>query len=117
MSTLRLLLVEDSEDDALLLLNDLADAGFQIDVVRVETVGEIERALDNDRWDIVIAAYSMPRFGALQALDVVQQRRLDIPFLIVSGTIGEDIAVAAMRAGAHDYILKGNLARLIPAVE
>ncbi|MBD2353100.1 PAS domain S-box protein [Tolypothrix sp. FACHB-123] len=114
---LRVLIVEDSEDDTLLLVRELRRAGYNLHYVRVDTADGMEAALNQELWDIVIADYSLPAFSGLDALKVVQKRKLDLPFIIVSGTIGEDIAVGAMKAGAHDYLIKGNLTRLVPAVE
>ncbi|MBF2063224.1 MAG: response regulator [Calothrix sp. C42_A2020_038] len=116
-SHLRILIVEDSEDDTLLTLRELRRGGYTLDYVRVDTPGTMESALNQQPWDIIIADYSMPAFSALEALKIIQNRKLDLPFIIISGTIGEDTAVAAMKAGAHDYLIKGNLARLVPAVE
>jgi two-component system, cell cycle sensor histidine kinase and response regulator CckA len=116
MTPLRVLIVEDSEDDLLLLLRELRRGDYTLDYVRVETAIEMQAALDRQAWDIVIADYTLPRFSAPAALELLQQQQQDLPFIIVSGTIGEDAAVAAMRAGAHDYLLKDNLARLLPAV-
>ncbi len=113
---LRVLIVEDSEDDALLLLLELRKGGFAADYERVETPEAMSDALRRREWDIVISDYVMPRFSGLDALHVLRESGLDVPFIIVSGNIGEDLAVEAMRAGAHDYILKGNPARLAPAV-
>ncbi len=113
---LHILIVEDSEDDLLLLLRELRHGGYTPDYVRVETATEMQAALDRQAWDIVIADYTLPRFSAPEALQLLQKHQ-DIPFIIVSGTIGEEAAVAAMRAGAHDYLLKNNLTRLVPAVE
>jgi two-component system, cell cycle sensor histidine kinase and response regulator CckA len=113
---LHILIVEDSEDDLLLLLRELRRGGYTPDHVRVETAAEMQAELDRQPWDIVIADYTLPRFSAPEALELLQQQQ-DIPFIIVSGTIGEEAAVAAMRAGAHDYLLKDNLTRLVPAVE
>jgi two-component system cell cycle sensor histidine kinase/response regulator CckA len=114
---LRLLLVEDSEDDAFLLVRELRRAGFEPAVERVETASAMQSALDRQPWDIVIGDYSMPHFGGVAALKLLRERGLDVPFIIVSGTIGEEKAVAAMRAGASDYVQKGNLTRLAPVIE
>jgi len=114
---LRLLLVEDSEDDAQLLVRELARAGFEPRVERVDTAAAMQRALDREQWDIVVGDYSMPQFGGAAALELLRARGLDIPFVIVSGTIGEERAVAAMRAGARDYVSKNNLKRLVPVME
>src|SRR6266571_8503573 len=87
-------------------------------VLLVEDSGEaMSAALDRQSWEVVIADYSMPRFSAPAALMLMKEKGLDLPFIIVSGTIGEAIAVAAMKSGAHDYLIKGQLARLVPAVE
>jgi PleD family two-component response regulator len=111
------LIVEDQDDDALMLLRVLQCAGYDLTFDRVDTAKALEAALDRQTWDIIIADYTLPKFNGLAALVHVKERGLDLPFIIVSGTSGEDIAVAAMKAGAHDYIMKNNLARLIPAVE
>jgi PleD family two-component response regulator len=113
---LRVLIIEDSEDDALLLLRALQRGGYAPTYTRVDTPAALQAALDREDWDIVISDYSMPHFSGLGALTLVKERGLDLPFLLVSGTIGEESAVAAMRAGAHDYLMKDNLARLAPAV-
>ncbi len=116
--SLRVLVVEDSEDDLLLLLRELRRGGYDVYSERVETPSTMQEALEQQSWDIVISDYTMPAFNALEALKILQnQALLDIPFIIVSGTIGEETAVAAMKAGAHDYLIKGNLTRLLPAVE
>uniref|UniRef100_B8HJX9 histidine kinase n=1 Tax=Cyanothece sp. (strain PCC 7425 / ATCC 29141) TaxID=395961 RepID=B8HJX9_CYAP4 len=114
---LRVLIVEDSEDDMLLTLRELRRGNYNLDYERVDTAVAMQAALDRHPWDIVIADYTLPAFSAPQALQLLQSQHLDIPFIIVSGTIGEETAVAAMKAGAHDYLTKGNLARLLPAVE
>jgi PAS domain S-box-containing protein len=114
---LRLLVIEDSEDDVLLLTRELKRGGYDPVFARVETAAGMRKALARGDWDIIVSDYIMPRFSGLDAIAVLKESGLDIPFIIVSGKIGEDIAVGAMRAGAHDYIVKGNLARLVPAVE
>jgi DNA-binding response OmpR family regulator len=114
---LHILIVEDSEDDALLLIRELRRGGFDPVSERVETPDAMRDSLEKRQWDIVISDYLMPRFSGLAALEIVRQSGLDLPVIIVSGNIGEDIAVGAMKAGAHDYIIKGNLARLVPAVQ
>lgn len=114
---LRILITEDSEDDALLLVRTLRRNGYDPVYERVDTADAMSEALDNREWDIVISDFVMPRFGGMEALKLMQSKGLDLPFIIVSGKIGEDIAVEAMRAGAQDYIMKNNLARLIPAIQ
>lgn len=114
---LRLLMVEDSEDDALLLLRHLERAGYDLVTQRVDTPAAMSAALSQQPWDLVISDFTMPQFNATEALRLLQKTGLDLPFIILSGSIGEDTAVAAMKAGAHDYIMKGNLSRLVPAVE
>jgi PAS domain S-box-containing protein len=115
---LRVLLIEDYEEDALLLRRHLARAGYEVEARRVETAAELQSALaESAEWDVVLADYTLPSFGARDALKMIQDTGVDIPFIIVSGTIDEVSAVNAMRAGAHDYILKGHLERLIPAIE
>jgi signal transduction histidine kinase len=116
MAPLRLLLVEDCEDDALLVLRELRRGGHEVSYTRVETPGELTHALDTAEWDAVISDYALPRFDALAAFHLVRQRGLDLPFLIVSGQMGEDTAVAAMKAGVHDFLLKDRLGRLGPAM-
>jgi len=114
---LRVLIIEDSEDDALLLLRELRNGGYEPVVERVETPEAMKAALEKKEWDLIISDYVLPKFSGLAALAIIKESGLDLPFIIVSGNIGEDIAVEAMKAGAHDYIIKGNLKRLVPAVE
>jgi signal transduction histidine kinase len=114
---IRVLVVEDSDDDVVLLLHELARGGYQPLHCKVETRAQMEQALTQSEWDLVVSDYSMPTFSGLEALAVLRQLARDIPFIIVSGNIGEDVAVAAMKAGAHDYVMKRNLSRLVPAVE
>lgn len=112
---LRVLVVEDSEDDFLLLLHQLRAGDFDPSCRRIASENEMKEALA-EPWDIVISDYVLPGFGGIAALDLLKSSGRDIPFIIVSGKIGEETAVDAMRAGAHDFIVKGNLARLVPAV-
>ena len=115
---LRVLFVEDSENDALLLLRTLRKGGYDPVWERVDTAEEMEAALDGRGWDLVISDHSMPAFSSSAALGLLRSKGLvDLPFIIVSGKIGEDAAVAAMKAGAHDYLMKDNLARLNTAIE
>lgn len=114
---IRVLIVEDSEFDARVLVNTLRQGGYDPTFRRVETAETLQEALRRETWDVVLSDYNLPHFNAAEALRVLQQTGLDLPFIIISGGIGEDIAVAAMKAGAHDYLMKGNLARLVPAVE
>jgi PAS domain S-box-containing protein len=114
---LRVLIVEDSEDDALLLLHELRKGGYTVTSERVDTAPAMSAALEKQAWDVVIADYVMPYFSAPDALILLKGKGIDLPFIVVSGKIGEDIAVATMKAGAHDYIMKGNLKRLVAAVE
>jgi signal transduction histidine kinase len=115
--SLRLLLVEDSEWDAILLLKQIERAGYTVKFQRVQTALEMQQALAQDFWDLVISDYVMPRFSGLDALSLLKETGQDLPFIIVSGHIGEEIAVASMVAGAHDYVMKDKLARLVPAIE
>src|SRR5713101_5206470 len=115
--TLKVLLVEDSEEDADLISLTLKRGGFHPKVHRVETRESMEEALNGCAFDVVVADYSMPHFTMREALEVVRSTGLDIPFLIVSATILEDDAIRAMREGAHDFIMKDRLGRLAPAVE
>ena len=115
---LRVLLVEDSEDDALLLLRILRRGGYDPAWERVETPAAMEAALDGRGWDLIISDHSMPAFSSLAALGLLRRKGfVDLPFIIVSGRIGEDAAVSAMKAGADDYLMKDNLARLNSAIE
>jgi PAS domain S-box-containing protein len=114
---LRALIVEDSENDTRLLLGDLERSKYEIAHERVETAEALVAALDREKWDILFCDFTMPKFSGLKALEIVRERNIDLPFIFVSGTLGEEVAVRAMKLGAHDYVMKGNLARLIPAME
>jgi CheY-like chemotaxis protein len=115
--TVRVLILEDSEDDTLLLVRELIRCEFDPKYRRVETPETMSSALDQEPWDLILADYVMPRFDALAGLHILEEKGLDIPYIVVSGNIGEETAVAAMRAGADDYLMKDNLRRLGAAVE
>ncbi len=118
MSTpIRVLIVEDSEDDTVLILRELRRGGYKPTYERVETDKAMKAALDNQTWDIIICDYNLPQFSMQAALEALQKWELDLPFILVSGTVGEETAVKAMKAGVHDYIMKDRLARLVPAIE
>jgi PAS domain S-box-containing protein len=114
---LRVLIVDDSDEDAALSVHELRRAGFDVTWRRVETPQAMASALAEANWDIVLADYAMPRFTGLAALQLIQSGGYDLPFIVVSGTFGEEAAVAAMRAGARDYVLKDHLHRLVGIVE
>ncbi len=116
-SDLRVLLVEDCESDALLILRQLQGEGYQVISKRLETRRAFEAAVRKEPWDLIISDYRLPEFSGVDALEILRRQGKDIPFILVSGYIGEETAVAAMKAGAHDYVMKDNLARLVPAVE
>jgi two-component system cell cycle sensor histidine kinase/response regulator CckA len=113
---LRVLVVEDSEVDTMLTMRELRRGGFEPVHERVETSDAMTAALQNGVWDCIISDYALPQFGGAAALALFQQKSLDIPFIIVSGAMGEERAVEMMKAGVHDYVLKHNLVRLAPAV-
>lgn len=117
MTALAALIVEDYASDAALMVRHLQKAGFDVTFERVETALQMRAALDAQRWDVILCDFSLPGFGAPAALTTLQQSGLDIPFIIVSGAIGDEIAIELMRTGAHDYLMKDNLARLGPAVK
>ena len=114
---LRVLAVEDVEDDVRLLAREIRRAGYDPVIERVDTAEAMVAALDKSEWDVVIADHALPQFSGLAALALLKQRDLDLPFILVSGTIDEETAVSAMRAGAHDYVMKSNLHRLAPAIQ
>ncbi len=115
--TLRILVIEDSEDDTELLVRELRRGGYDPMYERVESAENMRVALTQRPWDLVVADYTMPHFNALAALALLKESGFDLPFIIVSATIGEERAVAAMKAGAHDYLMKDRLARLVPVIE
>lgn len=114
---LRLLLIEDNEGDAALLERHLTRGGFQVEATRVESAAQLAPALAPGRWDLVISDFVLPGLGALEALTMVRAADPDLPFIVVSGLIGEEPAVDLMRMGANDYVMKDRLARLVPAIE
>jgi PAS domain S-box-containing protein len=113
---LRLLLVEDNGNDAELILRAITGAGFEPTCLRVQTAGDCQAALTHEPWDVLVSDYSLPQFSAMGALQCLRDRQLDLPFIVVSGTIDEESAVTILRAGAHDFVTKQNLARLGPAI-
>ncbi len=117
MKPLRVLLVEDSEDDAALTLRQLKKGGYAPSFKRVDTPETMRAALEVREWDIVLSDYNMPEFSGPAALVLLRSTGIDLPFIVISGAMGEESAVSLMKAGAHDYIMKDNLARLIPAIE
>jgi len=114
---LRVLYIEDSEQDVALIARHLSRTGYQLISDRVDTAEAMKAALERDQWNVILCDYSMPQFNALRALALAKEMEVDLPFIIISGTIGEPLAVEAMRAGAHDYLMKDNLARLGPIIE
>jgi PAS domain S-box-containing protein len=113
---LRALLVEDSETDAALVVRSL-EQSYQVHFRRVQDAAGMEEALRQEAWDVVLCNYGLPGFGVFPAMELLARRQLDLPFLVVSGEVGEDVAVEAIKAGAHDYIRKDRLTRLAPAIE
>jgi len=114
---LRALIVEDWDADAQLMVRELRRHGYEVEYERVETRPAMEQALAQQGWDIILCDYSLPQFNAMDALATFKASGLDIPFFVISGTIEEETAVTALKAGAHDFMVKGRLARLVPAIE
>ncbi len=114
---LKVLIVEDNEDDAALLVRALKSGGFEPIYARVENAEDFHAALNGSSWEVIICDHAMPQFDSFAALTIVKETGLDLPFIVVSGVIGEEVAVATMRAGAHDYLMKDKLLRLVPAIE
>jgi DNA-binding NtrC family response regulator len=117
LKPLRVLIVEDSEDDALLLLGEFRRNDYEPIHERVDTPEAMEEALASSEWDVIISDYRMPRFGALEALAMFREGGSEVPFIVVSGKVGEAAAVEVMKAGAYDFLTKDNLALLCPTVE
>ncbi|HLP00460.1 MAG TPA: response regulator [Opitutaceae bacterium] len=115
--SLHVIVVEDSENDALLLQHELRRGGYTVVAQRVETADELTALLAEGGWELVLSDFSLPHFSGEEALKIVRAHGRDIPFIYVSGVMGEENAVAAMKAGAQDYVMKGKLARLVPAIE
>lgn len=114
---LNLLIVDDSADDALLIADHLREAGYELNVERADTEDSMTALLRQRGWDAVIADIHMPHFSAMRALELCQEGELDCPFIVVSGKVGEEAAVSLLKAGAHDFLLKGSFSRLVPALE
>lgn len=115
--SIKVLFVEDSAEDTILAVHELRSGGFDPEYEQVDSAGALRAALARQSWDVVISDHTLPGFSGLAAFDIVRSSGLDIPFVFVSGTIGRDVAVAALKAGAHDYFLKGNLTGLAPAIQ
>lgn len=113
---LRVLMIEDSEDDALLILRELRKNGYHTAYERVETESEMRAALSGREWDLILSDYNMPHFSTSEALSIAKESGIDVPFIIVSGAIGEENAVLLMKEGAHDYVMKDRLGRLAPVI-
>lgn len=113
---LRVMLIEDSSDDAFLIERALRSDGFEVSILRVENEAGIHAAMQDREWDLIICDYSLPQLGGHRALALCRQSAMDVPFIVVSGVIGEEVAVEMMKAGAHDYVMKDNLGRLPSAV-
>jgi|CXWL01.1.fsa_nt_gi signal transduction histidine kinase len=114
---IRVLMIEDCAGDAELVIRQLKRAGYDLELLRVQTAEDMQAALTNATWDLVLSDYSLPQFNAPAALKLLKLSGLDIPFIMVSGTVGEETAVTMMKSGANDYLVKDNLIRLVPAIE
>src|ERR1700732_909793 len=114
---LRVLVVEDSEDDAALLVRELRRGGYDVSYERVDTAAAMRSALNTQEWDLVVSDHSMPHFSGSAALSLLRDKESELPFIFISGTMGEEAAVAALKDGAQDYLMKNNLTRLVPAVQ
>jgi diguanylate cyclase (GGDEF)-like protein len=116
-TSLKVLIAEDSEDDALLIIRELRRGGYEPEMTRVDSAKDMQSALEKQAWDLIITDHNMPSFDSHDALELARSYDGNVPFILVSGSIGEEIAVDAMKSGAHDYVMKGNLARLLPAIK
>ncbi len=114
---LKILIVEDSEENALLMIEEVKKGGYEPVFEIVDTSSAMTEALDRQEWDIIISDFKLPSFNGLDALKVLKEKGFDIPFIFVSEAIGEEMVVEAMKAGAHDYITKENLSRLVPVID
>lgn len=114
--SLRVLMIEDSQDDALLVIRELKKGGYNTLSERVETSSDMAKALKDKQWDVIICDYHLPKFNASSALFLLKEENLDIPLIVVTGAVGEEAAVECMHLGAKDYIMKSNLSRLCPAI-
>jgi diguanylate cyclase (GGDEF)-like protein len=114
---LRVLIAEDSENDAVLIARELRRGGYEPHMLRVDSAEDMQAALDAQGWDLIITDHNMPGFDFHEALALAREHDPNIPFILVSGSVGEEIAVDAMKSGAHDYVMKGNLSRLLPAID
>jgi HD-GYP domain-containing protein (c-di-GMP phosphodiesterase class II) len=113
---LRVLMIEDSEDDTLFIIRELKKSGYNPVYERVETAAAMKKALKKKPWDIILCEYSLTKFNAPSAIALLREENIDIPVIIVSGTIGEEAGIDCMYSGAKDYIMKGNMSRLCPAI-
>src|SRR6266481_9396838 len=114
---LRVLIVEDSEDDMALVVRELRRGGFEPTFERVDTAAGMNAALGQNQWDLVICDYSLQHFSGTDALRLLRGKGSEAPFIFLSGTIGEETAIAALKQGAQDYVMKDNLKRLLPAIQ
>src|SRR4051812_4420266 len=106
---LKALLIEDSENDVFLVLNELKRGGYEVSSLCVETPDSMTRALKEGQWDIIVSDFSLPHFSGLEALEILKESQLDIPFILVSGTIGEEKAVEVLKKGVNNYVMKDQL--------
>jgi DNA-binding NtrC family response regulator len=117
MNKLKALIIDDSTADVALLIRELQKNELEVDYLRVDTQKDLDAAITAGEWDIILCDYIMPGFDGLQALEQIRNRGVDIPVIMISGQVGEDVAVDAMRAGASDYVMKSHLKRLVPAIQ